>query len=264
VVAGGGLLGLESAYALKKLGLHVSVIELGASILRRQLDARAAAVLQRFLEGLGIEIVLESRVVSVAADPRVTSVTLDDGTILETDVLLLSAGISPNVEIAREAGLETGRGVIVDDRMRTSDPNVFAAGDAAEYEGGVSGLWPSAVEQARVAAVNALGGDERYEAQPPVTMLKVTGVDLTSIGRFEAAGPDELELVFEDVAEQRYRKLVVADGRIVGAILLGHPLEAPAVVAAVKAGTDVTRWLPQLETGDWSPLQGEDQRAAVA
>lgn len=264
VVAGGGLLGLESAYALKKFGLHVTVLELGASLLRRQLDERGGALLQRFLEGLGIEIVLNTQAVSVEASPRVTSVTLGDGTTIETDVFLLSAGIAPNVEIAREAGLETGRGVIVDDGMRTSDPSIFAAGDAAEYEGAVSGLWPSAVEQARVAAVNALGGDERYDAVPPVTMLKVTGVDLTSIGRFRAESDDELELVFEDVAEQRYRKLVLADGRIVGAILLGYPLEAPGVVAAVKAGTDVLPLLEQLRAGDWSVLGDRPQEAREA
>lgn len=264
VVAGGGLLGLETAYALKKFGLHVTVLELGASLLRRQLDVRGGALLRRFLEGLGIEIVLETQAVSVQAEPRVTSVTLGDGTTIETDVFLLSAGIAPNAEIAREAGLETSRGVIVDDGMRTSDPDIFAAGDAAEYEGNVSGLWPSAVEQARVAAFNALGGDERYEAAPAVTMLKVTGVDLTSIGRFERESDDELEIAFEDVAEQRYRKLVVADGRIVGAILLGYPLEASGVVAAVKAGTDVLPFLERLQTGDWSLLGKQEQDAQGA
>ena len=264
VVAGGGLLGLETAYALKKFGLHVTVLELGASVLRRQLDERGGTLLKRYLEGLGIEVVLEAQAASVEADPRVTAVTLADGSTIETDVFVLSAGIAPNVEIAREAGLETGRGVIVDDGMRTSDPAIFAAGDAAEYEGSVSGLWPSAVEQARVAAFNALGGDERYEAVPPVTMLKVTGVELTSIGRFEAASDDEIEIAFEDVAEQRYRKLVIADGRIVGAILLGYPLEAAGVVAAVKAGTDVGPSLERLQAGDWSVLGNEDQEPEVA
>ena len=261
VVAGGGLLGLETAYALKKFGLHVTVLELGSSVLRRQLDERGGALLQRFLEGLGIEILVETQAVSVDGEPRVAGVTLGDGATIETDVFVVSAGIAPNVEIAREAGLDTGRGVVVDDGMRTSDPAVFAAGDAAEHEGAISGLWPAAVEQARVAAVNALGGDELYEAAPPVTMLKVTGVDLTSIGRFEAESDDELELAFEDVAEQRYRKLVIADGRIAGAILLGYPLEAPGVVAAVKAGSDVRPLLGRLQAGDWSGLEERELNA---
>ena len=154
--------------------------------------------------------------------------------------------------------------MIVDDGMRTSDPDIFAAGDAAEYDGNVSGLWPSAVEQARVAAVNALGADERYEPVAPVTILKVTGVDLTSIGRFEREGDHELEIAIEDVAEQRYRKLVVADGRIVGAILLGYPLESPGVVAAVKAGTNVLPSLERLQAGEWSILQEQDAQEAVA
>jgi nitrite reductase (NADH) large subunit len=265
VVAGGGLLGLEAAYALKKLELHVTVLEINDRLLHRQLDERAAQLLLRYLEGLGIEVLLGAHTERVeSVDGHVRGVRLTDGSELEAELFLLSAGIAPNVEIAREAGLQVGRGVLVDDRMRTSDPIIFAAGDVAEAAGSVAGLWPTAVEQAQIAAANAVGGDEIYTGTLPVTMLKVTGVELTSIGRFEPDGPDDEVIAFEDTAESRYRKLVVADGNVVGGILLGYALEAPGIVRAVKEGRNVTRWLEELRAGDWSAFVDEPQPAAVA
>jgi NAD(P)H-nitrite reductase large subunit len=115
----------------------------------------------------------------------------------------------------------------------------------------VLGLWPVAVEQARVAAVNAVGGDERYEALPPVTMLKVTGVDLTSVGRIEPEDGDDV-IALEDTLESRYRKLVLSDGRLVGAILLGYSAESTGLASAVRESRDVTSELDRLRAGDWS------------
>ncbi len=264
VIAGGGLLGLEAAYALKKFGLQVTVLEISDRLLGRQLDARAAHFLAKYLEGLGLEIVLTAETASVQANGHVSSVTLTDGTTIPADLFLVSAGIVPNVEIAGEAGLEVNRGVIVDDRMRTSDPHILAAGDVAEYEGRVSGLWPTAVEQAKIAAVNALGSDERYEGTEPVTMLKVTGVELTSVGRFEPENADEIVIALENAVESRYRKLVISGGKIVGAILLGYALEAPGVTAAVKERTDVTPWLERLQAGDWFVFVDQAQTAKEA
>jgi nitrite reductase (NADH) large subunit len=133
--------------------------------------------------------------------------------------------------------------------VHTSDPAIFAAGDVAEHDGRVLGLWPVAVEQARVAAVNAVGGDERYEALPPVTMLKVTGV--TSVGRIEPAEGDDV-IALEDTLESRYRKLVLSDGRLVGAILLGYSAESAGLASAVRESRDVTPELDRLRADDWS------------
>jgi nitrite reductase (NADH) large subunit len=264
VIAGGGLLGLEAAYALKKLGLHVTVLEINDRLLHKQLDVRGSQLLRRYLEGLGIEIVLGVRAAVESADGHVTGVRLANGTTIDAELFLVSAGIAPNVEIAREAGLEVGRGLVVDERMRTSDPSIFAAGDIVERDGLVSGLWPTAVEQAQVAAANAVGGDEIYTGTVPVTMLKVTGVELTSVGRFEPSGPEDEVIAQEDIAESRYRKLVVSDGTLVGAILLGYGVEAPAVVRAVKDGSDLTPWLGHLRAGDWSLFLEEVQAPAEA
>ena len=254
LIAGGGLLGLEAGYALHKLGLHASILERSDRLLRRQLDARASEYLRRYLEGLGMTIVTRAETAAALGDERLSEVLLRDGRALPADLLLVCAGITPNVELAREAGLAVGRGVTVDDAMRTSDPRIFAAGDVAEHRGRVHGLWPAAVEQAEVAARSALGEQNGYRGTVPVTILKVVGIELTSIGRFEAADPTEEEIVMEDETAGTYRKLVISDGRIVGAILLGSAAEASPVVTAVKRGYDVSALLGELRAGRWGRL----------
>jgi nitrite reductase (NADH) large subunit len=256
VVAGGGLLGLEAAYALHKLGLRTSVLERSERLLTRQLDDRAAELLKSYLEGLGLEVVTSAETSAVSANGRLNGVTLADGRSLDTEILLFAAGITPNVELARDAGLKVNRGVVVDDRMATDDPAVFAAGDLAEWNGQVLGLWPTGVSQAEVAAVNAVGGDRRYEGVVPVTILKVVGIELTSIGRFQATAPDEEVIALEDGSGAKYRKLVIADGRIVGAILLGYTREVAPVRTAIMRGFDVTAHLGALRAGRWDVLTG--------
>jgi NADPH-dependent 2,4-dienoyl-CoA reductase/sulfur reductase-like enzyme/ferredoxin len=265
VVAGGGLLGLEAAYALHQFGLKATVTEIGDQLLRRQLDERGSFFLHKYLEALGLEVVLAAAVASVQTDGRVHGVTLEDGRELSCDLLLVSAGITPNSELAVEAGIAVGRGIVVDDHMCSGDPAVYAVGDAAEHGGAVWGLWPTAVEQGRVAGINAVGGDERYGGTLPVTMLKVTGVHLTSIGRFNRESEDETEIALEDPVETRYRKLVIdQDGKIAGAILLGYALEAPGLIAAVREGRDVTEHLDPLRDGDWSTFVAAGATTAEA
>jgi nitrite reductase (NADH) large subunit len=289
VIAGGGLLGLEAAYALHKIGLHVTVLERSPTLLSRQLDARGAELLRDYLEGLGLHIAVACETESLRSgagsvpdyaagggsdslravaeegsspDPdggapagptRLREVRLSDGRTLPADVFLVAAGISPLVELAREAGLDVARGVVVDDALRTSDPHVYAVGDVAEHRGRTYGLWPAAVEQGEVAAENALGGERTYEGTVPVTMLKVLGVDLLSIGRFQPQEGEEA-IVLEDSEEHSYRKLVIAEGRIVGAILIARKQDAPHVTAAVKDGRDVSGLLDGLRRGEWEGL----------
>ena len=252
VVAGGGLLGLEAAYALHKLGLRTAVLERGDRLLRRQLDARASALLQTYLEGLGLEIVTDAETVALEGNGRVSMALLADGRGLETDVFLAAAGIAPNAELARAAGLAVNRGVLVDERMRTQDYSILAAGDVAEHAGRVHGLWPVAVEQAEVAADNAVGGGKEYQGSIPFTMLKVVGVELTSIGRFEEQAGDEVVALEEPGG--KYRKLVIEDGRIVGAILLGYSAEVAAVRTAINRGFHVGGVMDALRAGRWSEL----------
>jgi NAD(P)H-nitrite reductase large subunit len=263
VVAGGGLLGLEAAYALLKLGLRVTVLERGRWPLQRQVDERGGAFLRDYLAGLGIQVFVESEVARLAVeDGLVKEAVLRDARALPCDVFLVCAGIRPNVALAKEAGLAVNRGVIVDSHMRTSAPDVYAVGDAAEFNGEVYGLWPACVEQGAIAAANAVGGDAKeYAGTIPSTILKVIGAELASIGRIAATAEDQV-IVFEDPETRRYAKLVIAGGKIAGAILLGFPKEAPLVAEALKGGRDVSRDLGALRVGDWSVL--EPARAGAA
>lgn len=254
VVAGGGLLGLEAAYALHKLGMSVTVLERGQSLLSRQLDEPAAEILRSYLSNLGLHIELGAETARLTGDDRVGEVVLRDGRTLPADVFLVAAGISPAIEIAKAAGLDVDKGVVVDASLRSSDPAVYAVGDVAEYESRIYGLWPAAVEQGEIAAENALGGERTYEGTVPVTLLKVVGIDLSSIGRFVANSPADTEIVVSEPEEHRYRKLVLCDGHIVGAILIGHPALSGAITAAVKEERDVSGIMDQLQAGDWEAL----------
>ncbi len=253
VIAGGGLLGLEAGYALHNLGLHVTILERGPWLLRRQLDKCSGRLLQKHLEQLGMQVLLEAETEKLHGDGRLKKVSLKDGSSMRCDIFLMAAGIRPNSELAAASGLAVNRGIVVDERMQTSAPGIYAVGDVCEYDGDVPGLWAVATEQARVAAVNAIGGRATYKQVVPATTLKVVGVDVTSIGRV-CADAGEGELVLEDPKNQRYRKLVIADGKIVGAILLGYAKEATAVTAAIKQAWDVTDILPALLAGRWEVL----------
>lgn len=160
LTAGGGLLGLETAYALHKLGLRVTVLERGPWLLRRQLDARAAALLASYLHGLGLEILFQTEVAALVCDDRVRVATLKSGEDLACEVFVVCAGIVPQVELACRLGLAVGRGIRVDARMARRDAAIFAAGDCAEFDGEIAGLWPTAVEQGRVAGAILIGCPE--------------------------------------------------------------------------------------------------------
>jgi NADPH-dependent 2,4-dienoyl-CoA reductase/sulfur reductase-like enzyme/ferredoxin len=263
VVAGGGLLGLEAAYALLKLGLRVTVLERGRWPLQRQVDERGGTFLREYLAGLGIQVFVESEVAHLAVeDGLVKEAVLRDARALPCDVFLVCAGIRPNVALATEAGLTVNRGVVVDSHLRTSAPNVYCVGDAAEFGGELYGLWPACVEQGAIAAANAVGDDKAYAGTIPSTILKVVGADLASIGRIAAHAEDQV-IVFEDPDARRYAKLVIAGGKIAGAILLGFPKEAPLVTEALKSGRDVSRDLGALRVGDWSVLEPVRAEAAA-
>jgi nitrite reductase (NADH) large subunit len=250
-VNGGGLLGLEAAFALSKLNLSVTVLERGDWLMRRQLDMRAAQLLQTYLEGLGLTILLRASAAKLEGEKgRMRRVLLDDGRAVNAELLLVAAGIVPSIDLATEAGLQVGRGVVVDDHMRTSDPAVFAVGDVAEYQNIVLGLWPTGVEQAEVAAENAVGGDRSYRGTVPVTMLKVVGVDMLSCGRFEAQDNEDELIIHEDESAKAYTKFVIRDGCLHGAILLGHAPAASAVAGAVKDRRDISAILDRLLAGD--------------
>ncbi|MFF0220290.1 FAD-dependent oxidoreductase [Streptomyces vinaceus] len=251
-VAGGGLLGLEAAVALSKIGLKVTVLDRNEWLLSRQLDRRAAQLLQAYLGGLGLTVLLEASCTQLRGSGKLEEIALADGRTVEAEMVLVAAGIVPDIELARAAGLDTARGVVVDDLMRTSDPLIYAVGDSAEHDGKVLGLWPTAVEQAEVAGQAIAGGTRAFTGAVPVTLLKVAGIDVLSCGRIEESGRDGEEVIIhDDRSGNRYTKLLVADGHLEGAIVVGHSVEgAGELGAAVREHREVGARIERLRAGD--------------
>ncbi|BEP67682.1 hypothetical protein GmRootV35_21960 [Variovorax sp. V35] len=253
VVLGAGLLGLEAAQALAQLGAQVQVLSNSGQILDRQIDTPASALLEAHLATQGIHVMTgaDAARLEPGSEGRVARLVLKDGRQLPADVVVVCTGVRANVDIAQSAGLALGRGIIVDAQMRTSAPHVYAAGDVAEFEGHSIPLWAVAAEQGEIAAVNALGGKRVYRGHVPVTALKVSGIDVRSAGSVHAARPGEFELTQSEPAQGIYRKLVVAEGRLVGAVLVGSPDEADEVIPAVREHAPVSAMTALLERGDW-------------
>jgi NADPH-dependent 2,4-dienoyl-CoA reductase/sulfur reductase-like enzyme/ferredoxin len=266
VVLGAGLLGLEAAHSLRKLGLEVSVLSHMPILMDRQLDAGASTLLRAHLEREGVQSIVSAQVERLLGDAggRVRGVLLKDGREIAAGVFIACTGVRPNLELCAAAGIATDRGIVVDERMRTSVPGIYAAGDAAQFNGELYGLWPIAMEQGEIAGCNAVGVDKRYAGHVPVTMLKIKGLDLLSIGRPTMQGGDELELSESQPGQMRYRKLVVSRGKLVGAILLGHPDQADRLVELVKRGEDVRAWVGTLQTGGWKRAAPERDAAMAS
>lgn len=238
VVIGGGLLGLEAARGLHGRGVQVTVVEIAPHLMVQQLDQLAGKILQRQLEALGLKIFVQTQVSRIVGQERVEAVELPDGTRLDADMVIISCGIRPNMELAREAGLAVNRGILVDDQLRTSDPAIFAIGECAEHRGVTYGLVEPVYEQAEVLA-KILSGTEpeaRYSGSRLATTLKVIGIDLTAMGDVKASDAEAQVFVEADPQAGRYRKLVIKDGRVHGAILLGEKESAQKLLLYYRSG----------------------------
>jgi nitrite reductase (NADH) large subunit len=221
-ILGGGLLGLEIARALRSREAEVDVIEFFDRLLPRQLDPDAAAILRSQIEAGGVTVRLGQVTKEIVGDPAVRGLRFESGDALAADTVVVAAGIRPEAGPAREAGLSVGRGLVIDDLMRTSAPGIFAAGDVVEHRGRIHGIIPAAFEQARAAALNMLGQDRPYGGTVASNTLKVAGLYVTSAGEIDAAGDQGYEsLVRSDPAAGLYKKIVLQDGRLVGAIWMG-------------------------------------------
>ena len=210
-------------------------------LLPRQLARPAATLLQSHLERLGMDVRCGVKLEEVLGDEDVVEVRLASGIELPADLVLLAVGIRPNSYLGRLSGLDVGRGVIVDDRMQTSDERIFAAGDVAEHRGVLYGLWPSSYAQGVIAGSNAAGGELEFQGLPPSNRIKVLEVDLFSIGVFQPT--DASYRVIEEQRGETYARLVCRDGQLVGANLFGDTSLAGEVKTAVEQGTQI-RELP--------------------
>ncbi len=224
VVIGGGLLGIEAACGLARRGPAVTLVHLMPRLMERQLDAPAAAVLNSALARQGIAVMLEAETAAIEGEGRAERVILKDGRAFPADLVVMTAGVRPETALARAAGLAVGRGILVDDGLGTSCTTIFAIGECAEHRGTCYGLVEPVHEQARVLALRLAGQEARYEGSLPATSLKVSGIPLFSIGDFEGSGADTL--VLEDGEAGVYRKLVLREDRLCGAVLIGDTSDA--------------------------------------
>ncbi len=220
VVVGGGLLGLEAAYGLSKAGSSVTLLHLMDRLMERQLDAPAAELLKSLVERKGVRVLLNANTARLHGVTRVEGIELSDGRRIDADAVVFAAGIRPNIALAKEAGIAVNRGVVVDDVMETGAPDIFALGECAEHRGICYGLVEPAYEQARVLARHLAGRTAAYSGSVVATNLKVSGVSVFSAGDFMGADGSEA-IVLNDVRHGTYKKLVISDGRLIGAVLVG-------------------------------------------
>lgn len=242
VVIGGGLLGLEAASGLAKRGARVALVHLMPDLMERHLDTDAAGLLAREVEARGISLHLGAATQAIeGADGKAVAVRLADGTRLPAELVVMAVGVTPEISLAKRAGLSCARGLIVDDELRTSDPAIFALGECVEHRGRSFGLVGPIWDQARVLAARLAGEDARYEGSVVATTLKVSGVELFSAGTVresEGAQP----IVLRDPIAGVYRKLVLRDGRLEGAVLFGDSRHAAWYADAIASGQDVSAW----------------------
>jgi len=265
VVIGGGLLGLEAAAGLRQQGMEVTVLHLMPSLMERQLDPAAGYLLEKAFADRGIDVITKANTHEIVGkDGQVAGVKLDNGTVIDAAIVVMAVGIRPGIDLAKESGLDVNRGILVGDDMQTSDPAIYALGECVEHRSQVYGLVAPLYEMAVTIAENLCGNKAAYTGSVTATKLKVTGIDLYSAGDF-AEAEDRQEIVLRDATAGVYKRLVLKDDRIIGAVLYGETSDGPWFFDLLKKQTDISDMRETLIFGQayqgGSPL---DPMAAVA
>lgn len=271
VVIGGGLLGLEAAAGLKSQGMDVTVLHLMPTLMERQLDPAAGYLLKMAVQARGIDVFTNANTNEIVGSdpalgpPHVTAVRLDDGTEIPCDMVVMAVGIRPNAGLARDAGLDVNRGIVVSAEMRTSDQDIFALGECAEASGQVFGLVAPLYEMANVVAAQLTGQTEaKFQPSATATKLKVTGINLFSAGDF-ADAPDREEIVLRDAARSVYKRLVIQDNKLIGVVMYGETSDGVWFFDLIKRATDISDLRETLIFGqDYAGGSPLDPTAAVA
>jgi len=239
VVIGGGLLGLEAASGLLRRGMSVTVVHLSDTLMNQQLDAAAGALLKAELEQRGLRVLLDAQTEALEGEGAVSAVRLADGRVLPADLVVMAAGVRPRVDLARACGLRCERAIVVDDTLQTYDPRIYAVGECVQHRNATFGLVAPLWEQARVCAAHLAGwGHRRFVQSTSPTRLKVTGIDLYSVGDFVGAEGAE-NMVLRDPRRGVYKRLVLQGDRLVGAVLYGDVEDGPWYFDLIRAGTNV-------------------------
>ncbi|MCU7812810.1 MAG: nitrite reductase large subunit NirB, partial [Candidatus Thiodiazotropha sp. (ex Notomyrtea botanica)] len=266
VVIGGGLLGLEAANGLMKNGMEVTVVHLMDILMERQLDKPAAELLKASLAESGMNFLMQAQTAEILGEDRVHGVRFKDGSEIEADLVVMAVGIRPNTELSQQAGLHCERGVVVNDTLQTFDPRVYAVGECVQHRDSCYGLVAPLFEQAKVCANHlAMLGYGRYEGSVTSTKLKVTGIDLFSAGEFNEGERDET-LVLQDPAQGIYKKLVIRDNRIKGAVMYGDTMDGTWYFQLLREETDISSFrntilFGQHDLGDAG--HGDETRVAM-
>jgi len=239
VVIGGGLLGLEAANGLLRRGMEVSVVHVTGSLMNQQLDPPAAELLRAALERRGLRILLNRQTAAILGEDRVRGLRFADGEAIDADLVVMAAGVRPNVELAKAAGLHVERAIVVDDTLQTYDPRVYAVGECVQHRRSTFGLVAPIWDQARVCAAHLAGaGHRRYVQQATATKLKVTGVDLYSAGDIVGLDASE-DLVLRDRRGGVYKRLVVTGNRLTGVVLYGDVTDGPWYFDLIQKRTHI-------------------------
>ncbi|MGD2246000.1 MAG: FAD-dependent oxidoreductase [Candidatus Aminicenantes bacterium] len=241
-VIGGGLLGLETARAIKSRGAEVKVVEFFDHLLPRQLDEQGASLLKNQIEKMGIGIHLGLTCEEVLGQERVAGLRFKSGQEIKTDVALVAAGVRPNIRIVQDAGLKTDRGLIVNDYLQSSRPEILGAGDVIQHAGQVYGIIPASFNQARIAARNVMGQKQKYEGTIPSNTLKVVGLDLTSIGMVNPEDESYEEIRKENQDQGIYKKIVLRNGEVCGLICMGTKKGVSEISRLISQKANVEKW----------------------
>jgi nitrite reductase (NADH) large subunit len=250
-VIGGGLLGLETARALKSRGAEVEVVEFFDHLLPRQLDEQGASLLKSQIEKMGIGIHLGLASEEVLGQERVAGLRFKGGQEIETDVALVAAGVRPNIRIAQDAGLETDRGLIVNDYLQSSRPEILAAGDVTQHAGRIHGTIPASFNQARIAAQNVMSQKQKYEGTIPSNTLKVVGLDLTSVGTVNPEDESYEEFRKKNLDQGVYKKIVVRNGEVCGLVCIGTKKGVSEISRLISQKANVEKWKESLLDDDF-------------
>jgi nitrite reductase (NADH) large subunit len=240
IIIGGGLLGLEASRGLRNFCSRIKVLEYFPRLMPRQLDSQGASLLQEHVESTGVEVIVNAHTQEITGDERVTGVHLERGLDLPAQTIICAAGVRSNTKIAKEAGIDVNRGIIVDDQMTTNHPDIYAAGDVAEYKGYCWAIAPIAQTQARIASSNMAGENTAYDTVVPSTTLKVVGIDVSSIGRVNPESDEFVEIRNLDREAETYKKIVLHNGQIVGAILINAKPMARGIENKISARESMT------------------------
>lgn len=241
-IIGGGVLGLEIARGMKARKVEVDVVEYNHYLLPRQLDSKGAALLKEQIEEMGIRVHLGLTTQEILGEEKVSGLKFKEGEEIGTEMAIIAAGVRPNIQLAKEAGLEVGHGVTVDDFLRTSHPRIYAGGDNVQHQGKTYGIIPASFAQAKIAARNVAGEKEKYKGTTPSNTLKVAGIYLTSIGLVNEGEENYEVLRREDKEKGIYKKLVLQNGIPIGAIWMGTKKGVNEINRIISQKVNVEKW----------------------